>query len=427
MRVVLTGAGICSAAGHSLAEVATFLAGSSSPFVSSEAFGLPGYAVCPVSSPDADGLGTDDVAARLRTWRRRACVQRGGRFALAAALRAVSHAGFSSACPLPPETPVLAALGPMLDAAGEPGLFPLRQADAHSVGEPADAAAPGLAALWLLRWLPNTTCAALNQLLGLHGEALTVNAACASATQALGQAFRRIATGETERLLVMAGDSRLSAHGLLGGYAKARALCRRDAADASRGPRPFAPDGDGFAPGEGGAAFVLESLAAARARGAAVLAEVLGYGASCDGGSLTAPDPSGHYAEIAVRAALKQAGLAPESIDWIAAHGTGTPLNDPVEAALLARLFGNGPAVLALKSWLGHTSAACGALELACVLACREAGFMPPIRDAKTFLRSDVRFVRTAAPFPGPAGLVESFGFGGQNAALVLRLGEPEA
>ena len=338
----------------------------------------------------------------------------------------MNHAGFSSACPLPPETPVLAALGPMLDAAGEPGLFPLRQADAHSVGEPADAAAPGLAALWLLRWLPNTTCAALNQLLGLHGEALTVNAACASATQALGQAFRRIATGETERLLVMAGDSRLSAHGLLG-YAKARALCRRDAADASRGPRPFAPDGDGFAPGEGGAAFVLESLAAARARGAAVLAEVLGYGASCDGGSLTAPDPSGHYAEIAVRAALKQAGLAPENIDWIAAHGTGTPLNDPVEAALLARLFGNGPAVLAPKSWLGHTSAACGALELACVLACREAGFMPPIRDAKTFLRSDVRFVRTAAPFPGPAGLVESFGFGGQNAALVLRLGEPEA
>ena len=79
MRVVLTGAGICSAAGHSLAEVATFFAGSCSPFVSSEAFGLPGYAVCPVSSPDADGLGTDDVAARLRTWRRRACVQRGGR------------------------------------------------------------------------------------------------------------------------------------------------------------------------------------------------------------------------------------------------------------------------------------------------------------------------------------------------------------
>ena len=91
-----------------------------------KAFGLPGYAVCPVSSPDADGLGTDDAAARLRAWRRRACVQRGGRFALAAALRAVSHAGFSSACPLPPETPVLAALGPMLDAAGAMGDWTLR-------------------------------------------------------------------------------------------------------------------------------------------------------------------------------------------------------------------------------------------------------------------------------------------------------------
>lgn len=426
MRVVLTGAGICSAAGHSLDDVAAFLAGDSSPFVPSAAYGLPGYAVCPAAPPHEDGLGADEAAVRLRTWRRRASVQRGGRFALAAALRAVSHAGFSPSCPLPPETPVLAALGPMLDAAGEPGLLPLRQTDAQGVGEPADAAAPGLAALWLLRWLPNTACAALNQLLGLHGEALTVNAACASATQALGRAFRRIATGETERLLVMAGDSRLSAHGLLG-YAKARALCRREAAAANRGPRPFAPDCDGFAPGEGGAAFVLESLAAAQARGATILAEVLGYGASCDGGSLTASDPSGRYAETAVRAALKQAGLAPENIKWIAAHGTGTALNDPVEAELLARLFGNGPAILALKSWLGHASAACGALELACVLACREAGFMPPIRDAETFLRSDVRFVRTATPFPGPEGLVESFGFGGQNAALVLRLGEPGA
>lgn len=425
-RVVLTGAGICSAAGHSLAEVAAFFAGNGSPFVPSAAFGLPGYAVCPVAPPHEDGLGVDEAAGRLRTWRRRACVQRGGRFALAAALRAVKDAGFSPSRPLPPETPVLAALGPMLDAAGESGLFPLRQAEAEGVGEPADAVAPGLAALWLLRWLPNTACAALNQLLGLHGEALTVNAACASATQALGRAFRRIATGEAERLLVMAGDSRLSAHGLLG-YAKARALCRRSAATASLGPRPFAPDGDGFAPGEGGAAFVLESLDAARARGARILAEVRGYGASCDGGALTAPDPSGRYAEAAVRAALQQAGYAPEDIRWIAAHGTGTALNDPMEAALLARLFGDGPAVLALKSWIGHTSAACGALELACVLGCREAGYLPPIRGATVFVRPDVRFVHTAAPFPGPEGLVESFGFGGQNAALALRLGDPEA
>ena len=305
MRVVLTGAGICSAAGHSLAEVATFFAGSCSPFVSSEAFGLPGYAVCPVSSPDADGLGTDDVAARLRTWRRRACVQRGGRFALAAALRAVNHAGFSSACPLPPETPVLAALGPMLDAAGEPGLFPLRQADAHSVGEPADAAAPGLAALWLLRWLPNTTCAALNQLLGLHGEALTVNAACASALQALGEGWRRIRFGLADAVLVAAGDSRLSLGGLLG-YHKARALslCAPGA-----GPRPFDMGRDGFVPGEGGAAFVLESLSSAQARGARIHAEILGYGASVDAESLTAPEARGTWAELAVRGALEEAGL----------------------------------------------------------------------------------------------------------------------
>lgn len=422
-RVVLTGAGLCSAAGHSRADAAAFFAAQTSPFCPSAPFGLPGYAVCPVSMPEEDGLGADAAAARLRAWRRRVYVSRGGRFAVAAALRAVADAGFSPSAPLPPETPVVAALGPTLDVAGEPGLAAAPLRTHGEGGEPADAAAPGLAALWLLRWLPNTACAALNQLLDLHGEALTVNAACASATQALGRAFRRIAAGEAERMLVMAGDSRLSAHGLLG-YAKARALCRRDEATAGDGPRPFAINGDGFAPGEGGAAFVLESLPGARARGARVLAEILGYGATCDGGALTAPDPSGRYAEAAVRAALRQAGHMPEDIRWIAAHGTGTPLNDPMEAALLARVFGGGPAVMALKSWLGHTSAACGALELACVLAGWEAGKMPPLRGAWPLLRDDVRFVRSACPFPGAAGVLESFGFGGQNAALVVRLGE---
>ena len=426
-RVVVTGAGLCSAAGHSRAGAAAFFTRETSPFLPSGAFGLPGYAVCPVSRPDEDGLGSDGAAALLRAWRRRSCVHRGGRFAVVAALRAVADAGFSPSFPLPPATPVLAALGPMLDLAGEPGLTPapLRPCGVAG-GDPADAAAPGLAALWLLRWLPNTACAALNQLLGLHGEALTVNAACASAAQALGRAFRRIATGEEECLLVMAGDSRLSGHGLLG-YAKARALCRRDAATAALGPRVFASDADGFVPGEGGAAFVLESLSRARARGARILAEIQGYGASCDGGALTAPDPSGRHAETAVRAALRQAGHAPEALCWIAAHGTGTPLNDRMEAALLARLFGGGPAVMALKSWIGHASAACGALELACVLAGWEAGRMPPLRACSRPLRDDVRFVRTAASFPGPVGLLESFGFGGQNAALVVRLGGVDA
>lgn len=424
MRVVITGMGICSAAGHDRASVADFFMGDTSPFVPSAAWGLPGYAVCPVAPPDEDGLGQDDAAARLRAWRRRAYVARGGRFAVVAALRAVADAGFTEDQPLPSQTPLLAALGPMLDVAGEPGLSASPQSAVSLVGgDPADAAAPGLGALWLLRWLPNTPCSALNQLLGLHGESMTLNAACASATQALGRAFRRIASGEDTRVLVMAGDSRLSVHGLLG-YAKARALCRRDAAEAAQGPRIFAPDSDGFAPGEGGAAFLLESLPAAQARHARVLAEILGYGASCDGGALTAPEPSGIHAESAVRMALEQAACGVDAIDWVAAHGTGTALNDPIEAALLTRLFPYGPAVMALKSWLGHTSAACGALELACLLAAWEAGLMPPVRGLSACLLSDLRLVQQGCAFPGPAGLLESFGFGGQNAALVLRLGE---
>ncbi|MFQ8737317.1 MAG: hypothetical protein ACLSAH_16055 [Bilophila wadsworthia] len=190
---------------------------------------------------------------------------------------------------------------------------------------------------------------------------------------------------------------------------------------------PFDEARDGFVPGEGGAAFVLESLESARARGAAVFAELLGFGASLDGGALTAPDESARFAEQAVRGALADAGLEPHAVDWVSAHGTGTPLNDRSEAVLLERVFAQAearPAVTALKSWIGHGSAACGGMELALMLAAWRSGRLPPIRNLRAPCSGLLDFAVATRPFPGPVGVLENFGFGGQNAALVVRCGD---
>ena len=158
-----------------------------------------------------------------------------------------------------------------------------------------------------------------------------------------------------------------------------------------------------------------------------MFAELLGFGASLDGGALTAPDESARFAEQAVRGALADAGLEPHAVDWVSAHGTGTPLNDRSEAVLLERVFaqaGARPAIIALKSWIGHGSAACGGMELALMLAAWRSGQLPPIRNLREPCSGLLDFAVATRPFPGPVGVLENFGFGGQNAALVVRCGD---
>ena len=415
VRVVISGAGGCTPLGGSLAEVGEALRAGRLPFVPSRHW--PQLAVAP-AEPQGDMASAPSPDAALRLlggWRHRHYCHRGAQLAVLAGLRAARDAfPDSDETPggrslRPDGAPRLLAAGPMRDVSGEPGRPP---GDVNRLG-----------ALWLLRWLPNTGAAALCRFLGLHGESLTLNAACASALQALGEGFRRIRRGEADRVLVAAGDSRLSEVGLLG-YARAQTLSRRG---PDCGPRPFDQARDGFVAAEGGAAFVLESLEAATARGARIHAELLGYGASSDGGSLTAPDEQGRYAERAVRAALAEAagnGMA-DGPHWVSAHGTGTERNDAVEAALLERLFagmGTPPAVMALKSRQGHASAAAGAVELLTLLAAWRTGFMPSIAGLERPCSAHLAFVREETPFVGPLGLLENFGFGGQNAALVVRL-----
>ncbi len=400
-RVVITGMGLCSSLGHSRAQVVTSLHKRQNTFCLSDV--LPDIVVSPVRD-----TGDDAATARLKSWRHRRYLSRGGTLAVLAGLRAVEDARLPR---LPEDMGLIGCAAPTLDVAAEQGLA---------------AADPLLLdALWLLRWLPGTPVSALATLLGVHGPGLALGCACASGLAALGEGWLRIRHGVAPCLLVACGDSRLSLGGLLG-YARARTLSHGFVPQEAS--RPFDRARNGFVPGEGGAALVLESLEHARARGARIWAEVLGYGASLDAGSLAAPDAEGRFAQRAIEKALQEASCTAADLDWVSTHGTGTRLNDEMEAGVLRRMFAGElrlPLLAAVKSWTGHLASACGALEAVVCLWAAAEGFLPLVRNLEHPLAADLPFVTERTQWQGRSlacGLVENFGFGGQNAALMLRL-----
>jgi len=216
------------------------------------------------------------------------------------------------------------------------------------------------------------------------------------------------------------GDSRLSPGGILA-YRKAKAIYAGNGDPLCAG-RPFDCSRSGFIPGEGGAFFLLEEFEKAKKRGARVYAEICGYGCSMDAYNMTAPDRNGEKGKMAVAAALNEARMSLTEVDVISSHGTGTALNDEREADLIGDLYeSRKPHVIALKSWIGHTASACGALELALSLACMRAGYLPEIRNLEEPCRKGVNFVSDGKHLPFGTVLIENFGFGGQNSALVVR------
>jgi 3-oxoacyl-[acyl-carrier-protein] synthase II len=275
-----------------------------------------------------------------------------------------------------------------------------------------------LDALWLLGFLPNTAASIITTLASVHGESVTLTTACAAGLQAIGLGADAIRSGRTDLALAGAGDSRLSRGGLLG-YTRARAVARGDSPGTAC--RPFDRSRSGFVPGEGGAFFLLEELGHARRRKATILGEILGNAATADGHALTAPDPRGIRGKQAVRTALVRSGLNPGDICAISAHGTGTRRNDTMEADMIARVFGpRTPPVVALKSWIGHLAAACGAVELDLLLTCLEGELLPPVRNLTRPEDSRPNYVRSPEPARKGPILLHSFGFGGQNATLVV-------
>lgn len=348
-----------------------------------------------------------DIKAHIGRCKNARYLNRGTALAVAAAMDAIRRSGLTGE--QLSRAGLFAGAGPNLDLGGE---FPeIRQGQMDR---------PDLAALWMLRFLPNTVVAVVSQLAGIHGENLTLGSACAASLMAIGEAFRKIRDGYLDIALAGGGDSRLNHGGILA-YQKAHALHGSDR-EKDIPYAPFDQNRCGFVPGEGAAFFLLETLEHSRQREATILAEVLGYAATLDAANMTSPDPSGHLAEAAVLHALKDASLKPDAVSVVSAHGTGTMLNDEMEARLIHRVFGdNGPFVTALKSWIGHLASACGAAELAVILTCMEKGSIPPILRLRNPCHDRVNFLQSFLSHTMDNILLENFGFGGQNAALVVR------
>jgi 3-oxoacyl-[acyl-carrier-protein] synthase II len=259
---------------------------------------------------------------------------------------------------------------------------------------------------------------------GLAGPNSCVVTACATGTNAIGDAAAIIRRGDADVMLAGGAEAAITPMGV-GGFAACRALSTRND-EPERASRPFDAGRDGFVIGEGAAVLVLEELEFARRRGATILAEVAGYGMSADAYHITLPAPEGAGAVRAMRHALADAGLPPTALDYVNAHGTSTPANDKNETAALKAVLGDHAyrtPVSSTKSMTGHMLGAAGAIEaMFCVQAIRDGVIPPTINYETPDPECDLDYVpNQKREHPVNAALSNSFGFGGHNATLVLR------
>ncbi len=258
---------------------------------------------------------------------------------------------------------------------------------------------------------------------GLHGPNFSTASACSSSNHAMGTALRLIQHGEADVVLTGGSEATVNASGVAA-FSALKALSTRND-DPTGASRPFDKERDGFVLSEGGAILVFESRDHALARGARIHAEVLGFGMTGDAHHLTAPDPSAEHCAASMRNAVKDAGLTPEQIAYVNAHGTSTPLNDAIETRAIHKVFGahaRKMVVNSTKSMVGHTLGAAGAIELiATVLSVKEDVVHPTINHKTPDPECDLDYVpNEARRVSVPYALSNSLGFGGHNTSIVV-------
>ena len=276
--------------------------------------------------------------------------------------------------------------------------------------------------------IPSIAAGLISIRFGLGGPSYSVSTACSSSSHAVGSAFDQIRLGHADVLLTGGADAAVTYTGI-GGFNSLHALSTRNDSPTTAS-RPFSKSRDGFVLGEGAACLIMEEYEHAKARGAKIYAEIIGVGMTSDAYHMTAPDPEGKGAERVMRMALKDAGVAPELIDYVNTHGTSTPLGDVTEVKAIQRVFGEHVYDMNLdstKSMTGHLIGATGAVEaMACIMALKD-GIIPPTinhdpEDADeeidyrinfTFDKAQKRNIRYA--------LSNTFGFGGHNACLIFK------
>lgn len=276
----------------------------------------------------------------------------------------------------------------------------------------------------IMRNNSNRPAALIAKRFGLHGMNFTVTTACASGTQAIGAGFRAVQRGDADVMLAGGADSMINPVGLI------FFVLLGAASVSSEGPltscRPFDRKRSGLVIGEGSGFAVLEEEGHALRRGASIYAEVAGYGSSMDAYQVTAPDPKGKGAEQSMRSALKDAGIATDGIDYINAHGTSTKLNDAAETLAIKNLFGDHARSLAIsssKSMIGHLLAGSGGPEFVyTVLSVKHDAVHPTINLTHPDPKCDLDYVAEGSRKKiVRAALSNSFGFGGQNASIIVK------
>ena len=262
---------------------------------------------------------------------------------------------------------------------------------------------------------------------GLKGMNKAVVSACASSNNSIGDAFRAIQYGEADFIMTGGTEAVVVDMGI-GGFEAARTLTKRND-DPTHASRPYDVDRDGFVMSEGAGVLILEELEHAKARGAKILGEIIGYGQTCDAYDMVAPDPSGEAAAKAMEFALKDAGLKPEDIDYINTHGTSTHVGDIAESNAIAKVFGDKNTnthlkVSYTKSMHGHLLGAAGAVEAIVCLKALEEGIIPPTINLENqdpevanldyvpnkAIKADLKYV-----------LSNGFGFGGHDATIIMK------
>jgi len=403
-RIVVSGAGVVSPLGNDVATFASALfAGRSA--IRAQALDLPGIEL-PPAAVAAAAFDADAVTAPSRV-----PLDRGTAMALHAAGAAARAAGLAVGGFAPERLGIFWGSG-MGGAASFEATCRTVFADRKRVRPTS-----------VVTTMPNAAAAEIALLFGARGAAQAYACACASSAVAIGEAMRAIRAGWID-VAIAGGSEAMLTPGVLSGWQAMRVLAPvRLGADATNAGacRPFDAQRTGFALGEAGAAFVLESAAHAQSRGAEPKAFLAGYATNCDGVHITHPDAEGQAR--AMRAALVDAGLEPDAIGYVNAHGTGTPAGDPAEAESLGRVFGaNGVPVGASKAQHGHLLGAGGAIELLVTLEALHRRLIPATASTRMLdpaFRIDLVLGDSRHSPSLRHAMSNSFAFGGTNAVLV--------
>ncbi len=407
-RVVVTGLGIVSSLGCEVAEFWDHICAGKSGVSIIRRFDCSNFKVR-FGGEVQDFVLTDHMDLLEKEVRR---LDRFVQFAMAAAQKAIDDAGidFTQGDPYTHGVLVGSGIG---------GLNEIEQQ--HSVLF--DRGPTRVSPLMIPKLMVNAASGNISVRWKLKGPNSAVATACASATNAMGDAYRLIQHGQANVMVTGGSEAAVTPMGL-SGFARMQALSTRNDAP-EEASRPFDSGRDGFVMAEGAGIAILEEYEHAKARGANIIAEVLGYGMSADGSHMTAPDPEGRGAARAMSGALKDAQLAPDTIQYVNAHGTSTPLGDKAETTALKSVYGShvrGMAISSTKSQMGHLLGASGGVEFVISsLAIRDQVAPPTINLDNPDDACDLDYVpNEARRMPIDKVMTNSFGFGGHNACLVL-------